>query len=435
MLPHINFSDYIDPKEMCELLKRLIQIPSINGDETKVAEEIIRILEREGIETYELIESAPGRGNLIIDIRGKRGNGFNLMIIGHADVVPAGEGWTVPPFAGIERNGWIYGRGAFDNKGQVTVMVYLAILLHRLGLDFKGKVRLLIAADEETQHPNHGVRYLIKHRPDVFKGIHGAIGELGGLVRINNKEFQMIIFGEKSSATYDIIVVGEGKHSSTPYGVKNPIDSLAKILLRIPDGVFFISNPVKKALKKTLGFYSYFLTNRITNKLIIKLIEKKNKELARSLHALTHITIAKTMVYGGTAENVIPREAKATVDLRGFPEQNEKDLRKIITKYCRGIEIRLRTYIPSTYTNPENSLLHNAICDVIRTLKYEPLPVFMTGTSDSAWLRKLGIPVFHFFVTKHTIDCFNPHMADEKIHIDDLMLALQGYYYLIMKLS
>ena len=71
MLPHINFSDYIDPKEMCELLKRLIQIPSINGDETKVAEEIIRILEREGIETYELIESAPGRGNLIIDIREK----------------------------------------------------------------------------------------------------------------------------------------------------------------------------------------------------------------------------------------------------------------------------------------------------------------------------------------------------------------------------
>jgi len=259
---HLDTAGIVKVSEIADFLKEILKIPSIGDKETEVAEKVIEVLEREGITTYELIESEPGRGNLLIKIKGREEKGRKLMIIGHSDVVPAGEGWSVDPFKGVEKDGYIYGRGAIDNKGQVAVMTYLAILLKRLGNPFRGELRLLIAADEEKQDPNHGVRFLIRNRRDIFSDIDGAIGELGGMVELSEKKRQLIVIGEKGATALEIVFRGKSGHSSISYNSSNPIDYMIKFLNNVPNSVLFISKPVKEIFNQLLGLKSMFITNK-----------------------------------------------------------------------------------------------------------------------------------------------------------------------------
>ena len=320
-MPRIE--DYISVKEVAELLRRIIRVKSVRDKETEVANIIIDVLDKEGIDNYQLIESAPNRGNLIIDIEGKKGEGFNLMIIGHSDVVPAEENWSLDPFAGIEKNGYIYGRGAIDDKGQVAAMVYFAILLNRLGREFRGKVRLLIAADEEVQHPDHGVRYLVKNHRELFKDIHGAIGELGGKISFMGETRHVVIFGEKGALSLKVKVFGDKGHASSVYGINNSVESLVEFLAKLPRSFFFKSGQIRYMFENLLGWKSLFLLNKRLNSIVIGLLGRKDIKVARMLHSLTHITIAKTVLRAGYAENVYPEVAEATLDIRFFPE-NEK---------------------------------------------------------------------------------------------------------------
>lgn len=431
----MSVADVISVNEPADLLKEIIKIPSIRKDETKVAEIIIDILEKEGIQTYELIESTPGRGNLIVDIAGGKGDGFNLGIIGHLDVVPVESEWDVDPFGGVERDGYIYGRGAIDDKGQVAAMVYLAVFLSRINREFKGKVRLFMVADEESQDPNHGMRYLIKNRKDLFKDIHGAIGELGGLVSFQGERRQALVFGEEGAVTLKVIAKGHKGHASQTYKIDSSIKQIARATISIPDGVFFISRPTKIMLKKLLGWKSIFLTNKLTNGVILRMLS--DLDTARMLHALTHITIAKTALHGGEAENVYPEETELTLDIRFFPEQNDlRGIFNIIEKSLpRGkYKIKKVNYMPSTYS-PTNTPLYKAIEKTIRDLGYKPLPIIQTGSSDSAWVRSIGIPTYHFMITKKPLEIHTIHGTNERIWKEDLISIIEGYWRLIQNLE
>jgi len=431
----LDVGEYIGVDEIASLLKKLIQIPSVEKNETLVSEKIIDVLEKEGIESYELIESGEGRGNLIVTLKGKRGSGYNLMVIGHLDVVPVESKWSVDPFGGIERNGYIYGRGAIDDKGQVAAMTYLAVFLHRINYDFSGTVKLFMVADEETQNPKHGMRFLIKERPDLFKNIHGAIGELGGMIEFGGKKRQVIIFGEKGAVTLRITSLGERGHASQTYRVNNSIKNVAEAILRIPDAKFFISRPIRVMLKNMLGIKSLFIMNRILNKFTLRMI--KDIMLARMLHAMTHITIAKTVVHGGKAENVYPEEAKLTLDIRYFPEQN--NLHEIINLIKKSLpkhryKIEKVSQIPSTYSST-NTKLYRTIEKTVRDMGYEPFSIIQMGSSDSAWVRQLGIPTYHFMTTTRPMDVETIHGTDERIWKKDLITIVEGYWRLIQNLG
>ncbi len=429
--------DIVDLSEVAELLKNIIRVKSTGERETEVAHKIIEVLEANDITTYEIIESAEGRGNLIIDLKGKKGEGYTLMIIGHSDVVPVEGNWSVDPYEGVEKDGYIYGRGAIDDKGQVAAMVYLAVLLSRLNFDFKGRVKLLIAADEETQNPNHGVRYLVKERRDVFKDVNGAIGELGGLTEFNGELRQVIVFGEKGAYTFELTFKGEMGHGSRPFGVNNPIENASEFLSKLPIGLFYKSEPVKIMFKEVLGAKRFLFSSKLLSKFVLKRLLRDSPDTARFLHALTHITFAKTMFHGGIKDNVLPEEAKVTLDVRCFPEQSQQDLLDIIAKYIpRNAKYAVKTVAatPSTYSKIQNPL-YKSIVKTVREMGYEPLPVIQTGTSDSAWVRQLGIPVYHFLTTKKPLEIERIHGIDERIWKEDLLTIIEGYYRLIKNLE
>ena len=170
-----------------ELLREYVKIDTTNppGNETEGAKFLIEQLRRNGI-SAELIESAPGRGNVYARIRGKR-PGEGLLLLHHIDVVAAdGEAWSQPPFAGNVDLNMMYGRGTLDMKGVGITQLLAFIDLAKSGSTPERDVVFLATADEE-QGSRMGLEWLLEHRPDVIEGVRFAVNE-GGITETIREE-------------------------------------------------------------------------------------------------------------------------------------------------------------------------------------------------------------------------------------------------------
>jgi acetylornithine deacetylase/succinyl-diaminopimelate desuccinylase-like protein len=152
-------------EEVTALLSDLIRINTTNppGNETPAAKYLAETLEREGFEC-EVLESAPGRGNLITRLKGT-GEKPSLLLLSHLDVVAANpKEWSVNPFSGLVKDGFVWGRGAMDMKSMTAMEVMVMKLLKRRGVKLKGDVILAATADEE-RGGEYGAGWLVKNLP------------------------------------------------------------------------------------------------------------------------------------------------------------------------------------------------------------------------------------------------------------------------------
>src|SRR5881628_1512838 len=135
-------------QELYELAASLVRIPSENppGDTTEIASFIKRYLEERGL-APRVYEPKSGLPNIVATLGAGRPN---LVLSGHLDEFPAGEGWTVPPFAGLLSDGKIVGRGAGDMKAGLAVALFVVTLLREHAVDLRGRLTLAFASDEET---------------------------------------------------------------------------------------------------------------------------------------------------------------------------------------------------------------------------------------------------------------------------------------------
>jgi acetylornithine deacetylase/succinyl-diaminopimelate desuccinylase-like protein len=161
------------------LLQQYVRIDTSNppGNETAGARFLAARIERAGVHA-EIIESAPGRGNVYARIRGKR-RGEALLLLNHIDVVPAGaQGWTRPPFAAQQLLNAIYGRGTLDMKGIAICQLEAFLALARRTSMPERDVVFLGTADEE-HGGTMGIVWLLAHRPDIFEGVRYVLNEGG----------------------------------------------------------------------------------------------------------------------------------------------------------------------------------------------------------------------------------------------------------------
>jgi len=151
----------IDPERMLGLAQRLIRLPSENppGEEAAAIELLRDHLTVRGLrcDTY---AATPSRPNLIA--RFGRGHGKTLILNGHLDVVPAGEGWSFPPYEGLRRGGRLLGRGAADMKCGVAAAVEVVDAFRDAGVQPEGELVLALVCDEEAGGAL-GAGYLVEH--------------------------------------------------------------------------------------------------------------------------------------------------------------------------------------------------------------------------------------------------------------------------------
>lgn len=203
-------ADFPDP---LSLARDLIRFPTVNppGREKACMEFVGDLLARHGV-PVEFYAHDPERPNLVARIRG-RGEAPPLLLYGHLDVVSTeGQDWSVPPFEGIVKDGFLWGRGALDMKGGVAML--LSAFLHATRQAPPGDLILALLSDEETGG-QYGAAHLVAHHSALFEGVRHAVGEFGAFTLIlGGLRFFPIQIAEKRHCKLDLVFRAHGGHAA-----------------------------------------------------------------------------------------------------------------------------------------------------------------------------------------------------------------------------
>ncbi|NHJ87909.1 MAG: M20/M25/M40 family metallo-hydrolase [Asgard group archaeon] len=440
-----------DIRETIELLQELIRNECINppGNELKNIKTIETFLKRKGIEC-EIFESAPNRGNLIARIKGN-GSGPNL-IFGpvHVDVVPIAkpEEWSVPPFSGEIKDGYIWGRGAIDMLFIVAAQVQAFSILKREDFKPTGDLILVVVSDEEMGG-KYGIEWLLEHYPEKLKAAY-AVSELGGIHLSKNKVGFFI--GEKGATWLRMSFQGTPGHGSIPYKSDNAIVKASKAVQRI---VKYNPPVITKYMKSVLRGFGYgkfvrfIMSRKILLPLFLKLIGKRDQQMAGSLHSLTRMTISPNRLNGGVKTNIIAANATIILDIRTMPSQDYdyiiKHLRKAIgNKLFKESKIELIKEEGSITSFGNSSLFNSDLTVAIKKAlnKIHPdakfIPMLFPAATDLRFLRERDVQCcgFSLFEQKSSFKevASNPHGVNEKISLKTIEETTLIHYYLAKEL-
>ena len=216
----------------------LIRIDTTNrgggdGRERPAAEYVAARLAEAGVEPA-LLESAPGRANVVARVSGREPGAAALLVHGHLDVVPADpSSWTVPPFAGEIRDGVLWGRGAVDMKNADAVLLAVVSQWARNGLRPRRDVVLAFTADEEDT-AEFGARWLVERHPDLFEGCTEAVGESGAFTfhAGPGQRLYPIASAERGTAWLRLTARGRAGHGAKP-NPENAVTRLSAAMARI----------------------------------------------------------------------------------------------------------------------------------------------------------------------------------------------------------
>lgn len=216
--------DQIDADEVSEWLARMVRVPGENppGEEAARAQVLCELAAAAGLASHAW-EVEPGRPNVEVQLPGGAGPG--LLLLGHTDVVPVGEGWTHEPFGARVVDGRLYGRGSTDMLGGVAASLAAMAALHRAGVALAGPVVLAALADEEEN--GVGVRDWIARGPEAA---HPG-GWLGCIVP-EPTDMQPII-SARGACNLDITVTGLSAHAGNPDDGRNAIGGAAAVVAEL----------------------------------------------------------------------------------------------------------------------------------------------------------------------------------------------------------
>ena len=306
----------------------LIRIDTTNrggGDaqERPAAEYVAARLAEAGLEPV-LLESAPGRANVVARIGGDGADGDGALLLhGHLDVVPADPAdWSVHPFSGEIRDGVLWGRGAVDMKNADAVLIALAAEWARSGRRPRRDIVLAFTADEEDT-AEFGARWLVERHAVLFEGCTEAIGESGAFTfhAGPGQRLYPIASAERGTAWLKLTARGRAGHGSKPNG-ENAVTRLAEAVARIgayrwPVRLIPTVRAAVEAIAAAAGtrLPDGALDGSLTAEDLLALLGPAGALVAGTVRNSAN----PTMLAAGYKINVIPGEAVGYVDGRVLP--------------------------------------------------------------------------------------------------------------------
>jgi acetylornithine deacetylase/succinyl-diaminopimelate desuccinylase-like protein len=220
--------------EALRCLSDLLKIDTSNppGNERPAADYLAAVLAREGI-PHQRLESAPGRTSVVARLTGS-GSKAPLLLSGHLDVVPAEpEHWRHPPFAAVEADGYLWGRGAIDMKNMVAMSLMTLVLLQRQGVRLDRDVIFAAVADEEAG-ARHGSLFLVEKHPELVRAEY-VLTEVGGhTMHVGAARFYPVQVSEKGLCWFELRAEGPPGHGSMPHP-HNAVARLARAIAALAD--------------------------------------------------------------------------------------------------------------------------------------------------------------------------------------------------------
>jgi acetylornithine deacetylase/succinyl-diaminopimelate desuccinylase-like protein len=423
------------------LTQELIRIDTTNGNETAAARHLADYLGAAGVEC-ELVARDPARANLVARIPGSDSAAPSLAFVGHLDVVPADpRDWSHPPFAAeIDDDGFLFGRGAVDMKNEVAARAVAMAHLARSGFAPRGDLWLIAVADEEDGSADVGMRWLLEARPDIRPDL--AINEGGGerITLADGRVLASLSVGEKGTQPVRLVALGEAGHASVPTLGDNAVPHLARLLTKIGRGLPRTDEHLDLAvLDQTLAVLvpepGLTLEERLAR------ASGLHPLLAHLLPPLAGTTMAPTMLHGSAARNVTPARAWADLDCRILPGTTRADVEREVLARLGEDRFDLEwpeETIPGS-SSPAAGSLPDAIAACLADLDPEAalLPVLCTGYTDSSYLRLgAGTAAYGFspfLSTSAEVLAAGYHNANERVHVDDLVLATRFHVALAQR--
>jgi acetylornithine deacetylase/succinyl-diaminopimelate desuccinylase-like protein len=443
LLPGLSASDQLAR----EILQQLINIntDSTHGT-TAAAEAVSARLKAAGFADAD-VRIASGnqrKQNLVVRIRGS-GARRPVLFIGHLDVVDARrEDWSFDPFQFRELDGWFYGRGTSDIKGDVALLLANFIRLKQENYRPDRDLILALTADEESGNDN-GIDWLLKNRRDLIEAEFTLNCDAGGGEIKNGRRMLMSVqVAEKTYESFRLEVRNKGGHSSRP--VKdNAIYHLSQGLTRLAAFDFPVT-----LMDVTRAYFERMAAietpeNAAAMKRLISTTPPDPEaaaQLAKSpyYNALMRTTCVATRLEAGHADNALPQLAQATVNCRILPAQTIAGVQKTLIGVLADSEIQVSKIEPRDAVSPASALnpeVMKAVESVTGAMwpGIPVVPVMETGATDSKYLRMAGIPAYGVTGMFADVDDVRAHGRDERISAKAFFEAREFYYRIIKLLS
>jgi len=373
------------------------------GNEHIVAEYVKQVLDKEGISS-QIVGSDMKRPNLIARLKGN-GKKRPLLIMGHSDVVTIDEAkWKFPAFSATREGGYVYGRGTVDDKDNLTASLMTILLLKRLNVALDRDV-IFVSESGEEGSSGIGIGYLVR---DHFPAIEAeyCLAEGGGVTRIGGQvKFATVQTLEKIPRGIELVAHGISGHGSVPLK-SNAIVHLAGAVAKIGDwrpdirfnettGTYFrklaaISPPeVAKYYRDVLS------TDPKTQKAADDWLFENEPRHSSMLRT----SVSPNIFQGGYRSNVIPSEAKATLDVRALPDEDPAKFLAQVKQVVNDPAVDVRfTGQNERQAGPDARLDSEAYkaLEAAGTKIYnvQTLPTMSTGATDMAQLRVKGVQCF-----------------------------------------
>jgi acetylornithine deacetylase/succinyl-diaminopimelate desuccinylase-like protein len=430
--------------EALALFKDLLRLDTSNppGHERPAAELLAQKLTAAGI-PHQLLESAPGRANVVARLRGT-GAKPPLLLSAHLDVVPAEpERWQHPPFGAIEADGYLWGRGALDMKNMVAMSLTTLLLLHRQRVPLDRDVIFAAVADEEAG-ARHGSLFLVDRHPELVRAEY-VLTEVGGhTLHVGNGRFYPIQVSEKGLCWFELTAEGPPGHGSMPHP-HNAVARLARAIaalaqVRLPQHNTAVVEGFVRALAARSSFPQSrllpLLLNRAFSGPLLSRLQARNPDQAIGLNAMLRNTASPTMLSAGKKINVIPSSATVQVDGRIIPGQTlDGFLAEIRAAVGDDVRLSVLDEHPGTTFDSKTELFAAIAASIERHDPGAlPVPYMIPGFTDAFAYRQLGATCYGFAPVR-----LDPslnfsrlyHGHDERIPIEGFAWGLRVLYELV----
>ena len=382
--------DHVEFDEIVSLTQALVRTHGENppGDEAAKAQVLAAACRGHGLVTT-LTEVAPQRPNLSAVL--PAGDDPGLLLLGHTDVVPVGDGWTREPRGGEVRGGRLFGRGSSDMLGGLAACVAAMAAVRRAGVPLRGPVELAATVDEEDL--GLGVRHYLAG---------GDRSGFVGCVVAEPTDLQTIV-AARGDAYVEVRVTGRAAHSGNPADGANAVYGAAEV---IGD------------------------------------LERWHQELASDAHPLVGpATWSVGQVRGGSGTSIVAAECVVSADRRLLPGESAAEVldavRRRIARLAldrRGLdfEVSMPMEMPGFETPQDCELVRTADA-ALATAGGPGLPLGgWTAACDGGFInRDAGVPVV---VLGPGSVATQAHRPDESVALDELLVAARAYALLVIRL-
>ncbi len=390
-----------------------------------------------------------GDQSLLYEWKGSNENALPLLLAAHMDVVPVEletlKQWTHPPFEGVISDGYIWGRGTMDCKGLLISILEAVEALLVDGFKPTRTVLLAFGQDEEVGglRGAEKIAELLKSRgvtPELVIDEGGAIADLG------IPGFKKLIAGvgiaEKGYLTIELVARARGGHASVPPR-HTAIGLLSRAITRLEKHPFpsKVGEIPALTLERLMPELPLYLRLALSSRLITSLIMRAASRYLPPLGAMLRTTTAVTMVSGGTKDNVLPQEARATVNLRLLPGETCEDALKRVKKVVR--DKRVEVHISGMAENPTDisSVKTSGFETLERTIKecfpeVVIVPYLVVGMTDSRHYSRLSDSVFRFSPVRGSRKELElAHGTNERLSVENFAEFIEFFKRLIKNSS